>query len=556
MPVERLQKLVQHYWARWHKEYISELQTRCRWRYNKEVFLEVGALVILREENLLPCQWKLGRIQKLVQHYWARWHKEYISELQTRCRWRYNKEVFLEVGALVILREENLLPWKTWQKRNESFNESLKPKRILQRKSETTIKEAVKEIISDNVSIRSVALKYNIAKSQLAGLVNQAKSCPNIANFDYKPNIGNRRIFSKEEEASLVQYIKLSSKMAYGHSYVQIRKLAYEYVCKLNKETPAKWKKDQIASVDWLKSFMGRHPAKWKKDQIASVDWLKSFMGRHHDLALRRPEKTSLGRPTAFNRTVGGSVPPVFIFPRVRYKEFMSKDCPLIGWMTKDNFLLSLKHFVKYVKCSVEEPVLLIIDNHESHINLEAGNVVTGEMVEELILSGADIIKVGIGPGSVCTTRIKTGVGYPQLSAVIECADAAHGLQGHIISDGGCTCAGDVAKAFGAGADFVMAGGMFAGHDECDGEVIEKNGKKYKLFYGMSSKTAMQKHSGGVAEYRSSEGKTVEVVYKGDVESTVLDILGGLRSACTYTGAGKLKELPRRATFIRCTQQM
>ncbi|ERL92708.1 hypothetical protein D910_10019 [Dendroctonus ponderosae] len=124
-----------------------------------------------------------------------------------------------------------------------------------------------------------------------------------------------------------------------------------------------------------------------------------------------------------------------------------------------------------------------------------AGNVVTGEMVEELILSGADIVKVGIGPGSVCTTRMKTGVGYPQLSAVIECADAAHGLQGHIIADGGCTCPGDVAKAFGAGADFVMAGGMFAGHDQCGGEVIEKNGKKFKLFYGMSSCTAMKKYA-------------------------------------------------------------
>ncbi|XP_048379594.1 GMP reductase 1 isoform X1 [Stegostoma tigrinum] len=184
-----------------------------------------------------------------------------------------------------------------------------------------------------------------------------------------------------------------------------------------------------------------------------------------------------------------------------------------------------------------------------------AGNVVTGEMVEELILSGADIIKVGIGPGSVCTTRIKTGVGYPQLSAVIECADSAHGLKGHIISDGGCSCPGDVAKAFGAGADFVMLGGMFAGHDQCAGEIIERNGKKMKLFYGMSSDTAMKKHVGSVAEYRASEGRTVEVPYKGDVESTILDILGGLRSTCTYVGAAKLKELSRRTTFIRVTQQ-
>ncbi|XP_070970669.1 GMP reductase 1 isoform X4 [Oncorhynchus clarkii lewisi] len=185
----------------------------------------------------------------------------------------------------------------------------------------------------------------------------------------------------------------------------------------------------------------------------------------------------------------------------------------------------------------------------------KAGNVVTGEMVEELILSGADIIKVGIGPGSVCTTRIKTGVGYPQLSAVIECADSAHGLKGHIISDGGCSCPGDVAKAFGAGADFVMMGGMLAGHDQCLGEVVQKDGKKVKLFYGMSSDTAMKKYVGGVAEYRASEGRTVEVPYRGDVENTIRDILGGLRSTCTYVGAAKLKELSRRTTFIRVTQQ-
>ncbi|KAL7632637.1 UNVERIFIED_CONTAM: hypothetical protein RMT77_017016 [Armadillidium vulgare] len=184
-----------------------------------------------------------------------------------------------------------------------------------------------------------------------------------------------------------------------------------------------------------------------------------------------------------------------------------------------------------------------------------AGNVVTGEMVEELLLSGADVIKVGIGPGSVCTTRKKTGVGYPQISAVIECGDAAHGLGGHIISDGGCTCPGDIAKAFGAGADFVMMGGMLAGHDQSGGEIFEKNGKKFKLFYGMSSAIAMKKYAGGVAEYRSSEGKTVEIPYKGDVNKTILDIKGGLRSACTYIGAEKLKELPKRTTFIRVTQQ-
>ncbi|CAO4376835.1 Protein CBG23625 [Caenorhabditis briggsae] len=184
-----------------------------------------------------------------------------------------------------------------------------------------------------------------------------------------------------------------------------------------------------------------------------------------------------------------------------------------------------------------------------------AGNVVTGEMVEELILSGADIVKVGIGPGSVCTTRKKAGVGYPQLSAVLECADAAHGLNGHVMSDGGCSNPGDVAKAFGAGADFVMIGGLFAGHDQSGGDLIESNGKKYKLFYGMSSDTAMKKHHGSVAEYRASEGKTVTIPYRGDVNGTVQDILGGIRSACTYTGSKQLKELAKRATFIRVTQQ-
>ena len=184
-----------------------------------------------------------------------------------------------------------------------------------------------------------------------------------------------------------------------------------------------------------------------------------------------------------------------------------------------------------------------------------AGNVVTGEMVEELLLSGADIVKVGIGPGSVCTTRVKTGVGYPQLSAVIECADAAHGLGGRIISDGGCVNAGDIAKAFGGGADFVMLGGMLAGHDESGGQLVERDGQQFKLFYGMSSSTAMEKHAGGVAEYRASEGKTVEVPYRGPVAETVKDIQGGVRSTCTYVGAAALKELTKRTTFIRVQEQ-
>ena len=176
-------------------------------------------------------------------------------------------------------------------------------------------------------------------------------------------------------------------------------------------------------------------------------------------------------------------------------------------------------------------------------------------MTQELILSGADIVKVGIGPGSVCTTRIQTGVGYPQLSAVIECADAAHGLGSHIIADGGCTCPGDVAKGFGGGADFVMLGGMLAGHDENAGTLIEEDGKKYLQFYGMSSATAMKKHSGGVSNYRAAEGKTVKVPYRGSVNDTIQDILGGMRSACTYVGARKLKELSKRTTFVRVGEQ-
>lgn len=191
-----------------------------------------------------------------------------------------------------------------------------------------------------------------------------------------------------------------------------------------------------------------------------------------------------------------------------------------------------------------------IRDKYPKH-TIIAGNVVTADMTQELILRGADIIKVGIGPGSVCTTRIQTGVGYPQLSAIIECADAAHGLGGHIIADGGCTCPGDVAKAFGAGADFVMLGGMLAGHDEGGGHV--ENGSV--TFYGMSSDTAMNKHNGGVADYRSSEGRTVTVPYRGKVENTVKDILGGLRSTCTYVGAESLKNLSKCTTFVRVTQQ-
>ena len=196
-----------------------------------------------------------------------------------------------------------------------------------------------------------------------------------------------------------------------------------------------------------------------------------------------------------------------------------------------------------------------------------AGNVVTADMTEALVLAGADIVKVGIGPGSVCTTRKKTGIGYPQFSAVMECADAAHGLEAHIIADGGCTSPGDIAKAFGGGADFVMLGGMLAAHDESEGTLTTDMGVPVKAnkrnrhnlfmeFYGMSSSTAQDKHGDGLTGYRASEGKKVLLPYRGPIENTVRDILGGVRSACTYVGARRLKELPKRATFIRVNNQL
>ena len=190
--------------------------------------------------------------------------------------------------------------------------------------------------------------------------------------------------------------------------------------------------------------------------------------------------------------------------------------------------------------------------NHPELI-IVAGNVVTGDMTSELILNGADIIKCGIGPGSVCTTRIQTGVGYPQLSAVVECADAAHGLGAHIIADGGCTTPGCVSKALGGGADFVMLGGMLAGHDEGGGEIVKTLETDTVKFYGMSSTLANEKHFGGLKDYRASEGKVVEIPYKGKVDITIQDLLGSLRSSCTYIGARNIKSIPKCTTFVRCS---
>lgn len=187
-------------------------------------------------------------------------------------------------------------------------------------------------------------------------------------------------------------------------------------------------------------------------------------------------------------------------------------------------------------------------------LTIMAGNVATPDMVQELLISGAaDIIKIGIGPGSVCTTRMMTGVGYPQLSAIIECADAAHGLRGHVCADGGCRTPGDVVKAFAAGADFVMLGGMLAGHDECGGDWIEEDGQRVAMgFHGMSSREALDKYSGGRKDYRAYEGRAVSVPHKGPVQETLEQIQGGIRSACAYVGANRLKDLSKCTTFVIC----
>ena len=199
-----------------------------------------------------------------------------------------------------------------------------------------------------------------------------------------------------------------------------------------------------------------------------------------------------------------------------------------------------------------------LMRRHEATKNkiIIAGNVCTPEATEQIILAGADIVKIGIGPGSVCTTRKMTGVGYPQLSATMECADAAHGLGGHIITDGGCTVVGDIAKSFGAGADFVMLGGMLAGHKECNGEKVGNHRGSKMKFYGMSSDEAQIKYYGEKQTHRASEGKVVYVDYKGSVKDTIQDIIGGLRSACTYAGARTIKDLPKCTTFVRVNRQL
>ena len=238
-------------------------------------------------------------------------------------------------------------------------------------------------------------------------------------------------------------------------------------------------------------------------------------------------------------------------------------DIPFITIDVANGYHQNFIDFVKKVRDEFPDKTII------------AGNVITAGATEELILSGADIVKCGIGPGSVCTTRLMTGVGVPQLSGIIECADAAHGLGGQVIADGGCVYAGDVAKAFAAGSDFVMLGGMLAGHDEGGGDIITKhtaNGHAYQLdngtyvpyfeerrfmqFYGMSSDAAMSKHGSRKDGYRGAEGKAVELPYKGPVTNTITEIIGGVRSACTYIGARRVKDMPKCATFVQVNKQV
>jgi GMP reductase len=219
-------------------------------------------------------------------------------------------------------------------------------------------------------------------------------------------------------------------------------------------------------------------------------------------------------------------------------------ECHWVCIDVANGYMQSLLEFCQRVRKAYPDKIIV------------AGNVVTKERVEELLIyGGVDVVKIGIGPGSACTTRVKTGVGVPQISAVFECAEAAHRLGGYVIADGGITCPGDMSKAFGIGADFVMMGGRFAGHNENPGKIVEKDGKQYKEFYGMSSTHAMEKHYGEMKKYRSSEGRYLLIPYRGALMDTVNDYLGGLRSACTYVGASNLEVFQKNTTFRVVTQQ-
>ena len=251
--------------------------------------------------------------------------------------------------------------------------------------------------------------------------------------------------------------------------------------------------------------------------------------------------------------SVGPMNPNYFMISTGIDERNFSNLCDIVSftgckWLCVDianGYMQQLVHFCQKCRATWNDIILV------------AGNVATREMVEELVINGGvDVVKIGIGPGSACLTRLKTGVGVPQLSAIMDCADAAHGLNANIIGDGGITCPGDMSKAFGGGADFVMCGGVFAGHEENPGEIIEENGIKYKLFYGMSSDHAQNKHYGKMNNYRSSEGRVVKIKLKGKLEDTVQDYLGGIRSACTYINSSCIKYMPKCTTFLCVSQQL
>ncbi len=223
--------------------------------------------------------------------------------------------------------------------------------------------------------------------------------------------------------------------------------------------------------------------------------------------------------------------------PDYKNMQEVLKMFPDVKMITIDVANAYHQNFVNFIaKVRDEYPDKIII----------AGNVVTPEMVEELIINGADVVKIGIGPGSVCTTRTMTGVGVPQFSAIMECSDAANGVDGHIMADGGCVHPGDIAKAFGGGAHMVMIGGMLAGHDESEQKI--ENGMVE--FYGMSSDRAREIHGKRKDGYRGNEGRLISLPHRGPVAPTLEDILGGVRSACTYIGARRLKDMPKCASFV------
>jgi len=314
--------------------------------------------------------------------------------------------------------------------------------------------------------------------------------------------------------------------------------------------------------VDLEREFVFRHTdIKYKgipimaanMDTTGTFEMARALRNFNMFTCLHKHYKLNDYRTKIFDEEIDLSIKNIAVSTGISDKDFLETSniisyLPEIEYICVDVANGYTETFVQFIrKMRKKFPTKVII----------AGNVVTADMTEALILAGADVVKVGIGPGSVCTTRKKTGVGYPQLSAVIECADAAHGLKGLIVADGGCTCPGDVAKSFAAGADFVMLGGMLAGHDEGGGKIISETGDfPYVEFYGMSSETAQDKHGSGLTGYRASEGKKVLIPYRGKVENTVKDILGGVRSACTYTGSISLKELSKRTTFVRVNNQL